>query len=66
MNEMIIIVCFNKQIEMITVNHQNQNKLVTFTSIYEYYLLLIQFCNNYRSYGEQWECEIDTIFGFIH
>ena len=66
MNEMIIIVCFNKQIEMITVNHQNQNELVKFTFNYVFYLPLIQFCNNYRSYGEQWECEIDTIFGFIH
>ena len=66
MIEMIIIANFNEKIEMITVSHQNQNELVKFTSIYEYYLLLIQFCNNYCSYGEQWECEIDMIFGLTH
>ena len=66
MKEMIIIAYFNVQTEMITVNNQNQNELVKFTSLYEYYLLLIQFCNNYCSYGEQWECEIDMIFGLTH
>ena len=66
MNEMIITVNFNTQIEMITVSHQNQNELVKFTSLYVFYLLLIQFCNNYCSYVEQWECEIDMLFGFTH
>ena len=66
MTEMIIIAYFIVQTEMITVNHQNQNELVKFISIYEFYLPLVQFCNNYCSYGEQWECEFLLIFGLTH